>query len=186
MKTDRQRNTGMAPTIDSRNILRPETVESLYIAFQLTGDRIYREWGWQIFQSFQRWCQVDNGDGGYAGIDDVDNVDHKQIDRMETYVSTRHYSQPSAFGFPRLSSTYICFLPGVTNLHSMIGSSTRRHTHYLCSNPPSQPMYSLVSLFKLATGPLWTKLSRLYKINLQHCGGQQSCLMVLCLVMTLA
>ncbi|EDP43928.1 hypothetical protein MGL_1325 [Malassezia globosa CBS 7966] len=75
----------MAPTIDSRNILRPETVESLYIAFQLTGDRIYREWGWQIFQSFQRWCQVDNGDGGYAGIDDVDNVDHKQIDRMETF-----------------------------------------------------------------------------------------------------
>ena len=97
MKTDRQRNPGMAPTIDSRNILRPETVESLYIAFQLTGDRIYREWGWQIFQSFQRWCQVDNGDGGYAGIDDVDNVDHKQIDRMETYVSTRHYSQPVSY-----------------------------------------------------------------------------------------
>ncbi|KOS15639.1 alpha-mannosidase [Malassezia pachydermatis] len=71
--------------IDSRNILRPETIESLYIAFQLTGDPVYREWGWTIFQSFQRWCQVDGGDGGYAGIDDVDSVDHQQIDRMETF-----------------------------------------------------------------------------------------------------
>ncbi|CCU97582.1 unnamed protein product [Malassezia sympodialis ATCC 42132] len=75
----------MAPPIDSRNILRPETVESLYIAFQLTGDPLYREWGWSIFQAFQRWCQVDKGYGGYAGIDDVDSLDHQLIDRMETF-----------------------------------------------------------------------------------------------------
>lgn len=75
-----------APLIDSRNILRPETVESLYVAFHLTGDPLYREWGWEIFQAFQRWCQVDQGRGGYAGIDDVDDMHHRQIDRMETYV----------------------------------------------------------------------------------------------------
>lgn len=30
--------------IDSRNILRPETVESLFIAYRITGDPLYREW----------------------------------------------------------------------------------------------------------------------------------------------
>ena len=74
------------PLIDSRNILRPETVESLYIAFQLTGDPIYREWGWQIFEAFRARCQVDGGAGGYAGIDDIDDEEPRLIDRMETYV----------------------------------------------------------------------------------------------------
>lgn len=33
-----------APPIDARNILRPETVESLFVAYRLTGDPIYRTW----------------------------------------------------------------------------------------------------------------------------------------------
>lgn len=84
-QANRQTNPDAGPPIDARNILRPETIESLYIAFQLTGDPIYREWGWQIFESFQHWCQVDGGVGGYAGIDNVDDVNHNQIDRMETF-----------------------------------------------------------------------------------------------------
>jgi len=32
------------PPIDARNILRPETVESLFVAYRTTGDPIYREW----------------------------------------------------------------------------------------------------------------------------------------------
>ncbi|GAA5862653.1 hypothetical protein JCM3774_001092, partial [Rhodotorula dairenensis] len=32
------------PPIDARNILRPETVESLFVAYRVTGDPIYREW----------------------------------------------------------------------------------------------------------------------------------------------
>lgn len=74
-----------APLIDARNILRPETVESLFIAFHLTGDPIYREWGWEIFQAFEKHCKLDNG--AYAGIKDVDadegEVEHE--DRMETF-----------------------------------------------------------------------------------------------------
>ena len=84
-QANRQTNPDAGPPIYARNILRPETIESLYIAFQLTGDPIYREWGWQIFESFQHWCQVDGGVGGYAGIDNVDDVNHNQIDRMETF-----------------------------------------------------------------------------------------------------
>ena len=35
------------------NKLRPEAVEALWHMWLLTGDRQYREWGWQIFQAFQ-------------------------------------------------------------------------------------------------------------------------------------
>lgn len=78
------------PLLDARNILRPETVESLFIGFHLSGDQQYREWGWQIFQSFQRHCRVSYDDGAsyaFAGIKDVDAEasDVQQIDRMETF-----------------------------------------------------------------------------------------------------
>lgn len=79
------------PLIDARNILRPETVESLFIAFHLTGDQQYREWGWQIFQAFvkaTRLTTTKNGrTGAFASIRDVDvpldQVEHE--DRMETF-----------------------------------------------------------------------------------------------------
>lgn len=74
------------PLIDARNILRPETVESLFVAFHLTGDPIYRQWGWEIFQAFEKHCKLNNG--AYAGIKDVDpddlaDVEHE--DKMETF-----------------------------------------------------------------------------------------------------
>jgi hypothetical protein len=69
--------------IDGRNILRPETVESLMLAYRVTGDEQYREWGWQIFESFNKHCRV--ATGGYAGIEDVQKVPAKQVDRMETF-----------------------------------------------------------------------------------------------------
>lgn len=69
--------------IDARNILRPETVESLLLAYRSTGDAKYREWGWQIFQSFNKHCRVSTG--GYAGIEDVQVVPATKLDRMETF-----------------------------------------------------------------------------------------------------
>jgi hypothetical protein len=69
--------------IDSRNILRPETVESLFLAYRVTGDEKYREAGWEVFQAFEKHCRVPAG--GYVGIEDVQAVPPKQIDRMETF-----------------------------------------------------------------------------------------------------
>ncbi|GAA5855970.1 hypothetical protein JCM8547_000435 [Rhodosporidiobolus lusitaniae] len=71
------------PPIDARNILRPETVESLFVAYRLTGDPVYREWGWTIFQTFVEHCRLP--DGGFASILDVDEVPVKYEDRMETF-----------------------------------------------------------------------------------------------------
>ena len=48
---------------------RPETIESLFIAYRLTGHPQYREWGWNIFQSITEHCRVPSG--GYSGIKNV-------------------------------------------------------------------------------------------------------------------
>ncbi|KAK4703773.1 hypothetical protein P7C70_g2433, partial [Phenoliferia sp. Uapishka_3] len=71
------------PPIDARNILRPETVESLFVAYRITGDPLYREWGWEIFQAFNKHCRLP--EGGFASILDVDQVPVVHEDRMETF-----------------------------------------------------------------------------------------------------
>lgn len=68
-------------------ILRPETVESLFVLHQLTGDPIYREWSWEIWLAINKYCKLDNG--AYASLRDVH--DARSIngigtdDRMESF-----------------------------------------------------------------------------------------------------
>jgi len=62
---------------------RPETVESLFTAFRLTGDRRYREYGWAIFQAIEKHCRIPSG--GYATIINVDEVPVRHEDKMETF-----------------------------------------------------------------------------------------------------
>ncbi|KAF8972460.1 glycoside hydrolase family 47 protein [Flammula alnicola] len=76
-------NSPERPSYDARYILRPETVESLFIAYRLTGNPKYREYGWKIFQSIQKHCRLESG--GYASILNVDDVHSIHIDKMETF-----------------------------------------------------------------------------------------------------
>ncbi len=64
-------------------MLRPETVESLFLAWRLTGDQKYRDYGWGIFQAIEKYCKVDTG--GYATIVNVDEVPVRLEDKMETF-----------------------------------------------------------------------------------------------------
>ncbi|KAJ4826381.1 mannosyl-oligosaccharide alpha-1,2-mannosidase [Turnera subulata] len=52
----------------SWNILRPETVESLFYLWRFTGNKTYREWGWNIFQAFEKNSRIETG---YVGLKDV-------------------------------------------------------------------------------------------------------------------
>ncbi|ESW14119.1 hypothetical protein PHAVU_008G254800 [Phaseolus vulgaris] len=54
----------------SWNILRPETVESLFYLWRLTGNKTYQEWGWNIFQAFEKNSRVESG---YVGLKDVNS-----------------------------------------------------------------------------------------------------------------
>ncbi|CAJ1962199.1 unnamed protein product [Sphenostylis stenocarpa] len=53
---------------DRHNLLRPETLESLFVLYRITEDPKYREWGWQIFEAFEKHTKVDTG--GYCSLDD--------------------------------------------------------------------------------------------------------------------
>ncbi len=63
-------------------LLRPETVESLYILNFLTKDPIYREWGWEIFQSIEKYCKTTYGYGAY---DDVTREELGPKDGVESF-----------------------------------------------------------------------------------------------------
>jgi hypothetical protein len=65
------------------NLQRPETVESLFYLWRATGDPKYREWGWLIFQAFEKYTRVEHG---YASIDSVRHPQNPGYrDKMETF-----------------------------------------------------------------------------------------------------
>ncbi|EXC29366.1 Mannosyl-oligosaccharide 1,2-alpha-mannosidase MNS3 [Morus notabilis] len=68
---------------DRHNLLRPETVESLFVLYRITEDPKYREWGWQIFEAFEKFTRVDSG--GYTSLDDVTTIPPNRRDKMETF-----------------------------------------------------------------------------------------------------
>ena len=62
--------------------LRPETVETMFILSSITGDPIYREWGWEIFQSIEKYCKTDIA---YGRLHDVTRTDKAPDDSMESF-----------------------------------------------------------------------------------------------------
>ena len=62
-------------------------MESLFIAYRLTGDRRYRDDGWRIFEAIEKHCRVPSG--GYAAIINVDENPATQEDKMETFLMVR-------------------------------------------------------------------------------------------------
>uniref|UniRef100_A0A4W4GWI4 alpha-1,2-Mannosidase n=1 Tax=Electrophorus electricus TaxID=8005 RepID=A0A4W4GWI4_ELEEL len=69
---------------DRHNLLRPETVESLFYLYRFTKDRKYQTWGWEILQSFNKYTRVDTG--GYTSINNVrDPTSPSPRDKMESF-----------------------------------------------------------------------------------------------------
>ncbi|KAF6200791.1 hypothetical protein GE061_005237 [Apolygus lucorum] len=68
---------------DAHNLLRPEFIESLWYMYQVTGNKTYQDWGWRIFESFEKYTKVDHG---YTSIGNVNNpADTKPRDMMESF-----------------------------------------------------------------------------------------------------
>ncbi|KAI5798135.1 glycoside hydrolase [Pyronema domesticum] len=53
---------------DARWMLRPETVESYFYAYRITGDKKYQQWAWEAFQAYQKAAKAKFG---YAEVKDV-------------------------------------------------------------------------------------------------------------------
>lgn len=69
---------------DVHNLQRPETVESLFYMWRITGDEVYRRWGWDMFVAFRKHARIP-GDGGYASIRSVQSVPVTHRDNMESF-----------------------------------------------------------------------------------------------------
>ena len=73
--------------MDAHNLLRPETVESLHIMYQITKDNKYRDYGWKIFKAFDKFCKVPTG--GYVSVNDVRSAENPRRgegrDKMESF-----------------------------------------------------------------------------------------------------
>lgn len=64
-------------------ILRPETLEAFFYLWRFTGDAIYKEWAWDVFQALEKNCRV--ASGGYVGIRDVNGSPPSQDDLMQSF-----------------------------------------------------------------------------------------------------
>ncbi|MCL4120375.1 UNVERIFIED_CONTAM: hypothetical protein GTU68_013908, partial [Idotea baltica] len=68
---------------DAHYLLRPETIESLWYLYHLTGNATYQNWGWQMFQGIEKHCRVEHG---YTSIGNVKSAEStKPKDKMESF-----------------------------------------------------------------------------------------------------
>ena len=72
---------------DAHNLLRPETIESLWALWRVTGETEWRDAGWEMWRAWERHARVDTG--GYASVDNVTQAPEKgpvkRIDKMESF-----------------------------------------------------------------------------------------------------
>ncbi|KAJ7044145.1 glycoside hydrolase family 47 protein [Mycena alexandri] len=63
-------------------LLRPETIESLYIMWRVTGEAKWREMGWRIFEAIEREARTPSG---YASLRSVEISPSHKLDQMPSY-----------------------------------------------------------------------------------------------------
>jgi len=71
------------PDGGQHSFLRPETAESLFYMYRLTGHTKYRKWGKKLFHAIVEHSKVA---GGYASVKDVEQVPTKKMDEMQSFV----------------------------------------------------------------------------------------------------
>ncbi|KAJ2723817.1 hypothetical protein GGI07_002356 [Coemansia sp. Benny D115] len=68
-------------------LLRPELIESLFYMYRLTGETVYADRVWKIWQGIQRNCRVENGYVGTANV----SVDASVTGVMNSVDSTESF-----------------------------------------------------------------------------------------------
>ena len=69
--------------ISSRKyILRPEAIESVFYMYRITGDQYWRDVGWNMFMSIERYTRTNFGN---SAIDDVSKQAPEMMDQMESF-----------------------------------------------------------------------------------------------------
>ncbi|KAG0293545.1 hypothetical protein BGZ98_002122 [Dissophora globulifera] len=61
----------------SEYILRPETLESLWVLYRLTGEKKYQDKAWEIFQSLEANCRTKTAYSGLTNVNQPRSYDNK-------------------------------------------------------------------------------------------------------------
>ncbi|KAF6841261.1 mannosyl-oligosaccharide -alpha-mannosidase [Colletotrichum musicola] len=69
---------------DVHNLQRPETVESLFYMWRITGEQKYRDWGWEMFKSFVNYTAVEDG-GGFTSLSNANTIPPVTRDNLESF-----------------------------------------------------------------------------------------------------
>jgi mannosyl-oligosaccharide alpha-1,2-mannosidase len=77
--------------MDTHNLQRPETVESLFYMWRITEDVKYRDWGWEMFKSFMNYTAVEEG-GGFTSLSNANTIPPVTRDNMESFWLASHLS----------------------------------------------------------------------------------------------
>ena len=76
------RPQGFHDHMDTRYILRPEAIESVFYMWRITGDQEWQEKGWEMWERIEK---VSWTDLAYSAITDVNDPDSPKADSMERY-----------------------------------------------------------------------------------------------------
>ncbi|KAF8186288.1 glycoside hydrolase family 47 protein [Pholiota molesta] len=68
--------------LDGRYLLRPETVESIFYMWRITGDPKWRDRAYEIYRAIERHTRTELG---YASVNDVDSLTGGQMDEMPSF-----------------------------------------------------------------------------------------------------
>ncbi|GAA5896495.1 glycoside hydrolase family 47 protein [Sporobolomyces salmoneus] len=118
-------------TANRKQIGRPETIESVFYMWRLTGDRYWQDRGWQMFTS---WVEHSITESGFATVGDVNTVPVRKDDSMESFVTAE-----------TLKYYYLLFSPrDYFSLDDFV-FNTEAHP-FLIPKPPSS----------IRPSPLWT------------------------------
>ena len=126
---------------DQHNLQRPETVESLFYMWRITGDVMYREWGWEMFTSFLEYTAVEGG-LGFTSLLKANVIPPILKDNMESFwlvsftltSSLLYLSLILLIHRPKLSSIFTFSFRPLTFYPWIPSSSTRKHTFSHASN----------------------------------------------------
>jgi len=84
---------------DVHNLQRPETVESLFYMWRITGEEKYREWGWEMFEAFERWTLLEeDGDAGRADEEVPAGETKEEREARETRKADQRVKEMNAAG----------------------------------------------------------------------------------------
>jgi mannosyl-oligosaccharide alpha-1,2-mannosidase len=83
----------------------PETIESVFYYYRMTGEKKYQDLAWRLFSGVDRYARVDDG---FTIVNDVDKLPIQLQDFQERYYLSKFTSKIYALLTPFLLQFLLC------------------------------------------------------------------------------